>query len=148
LSIRVSPELAQLPAFVRAGSILPIAPVVQSTGETPQGPLTLRVYVGDQCTGELYQDDGKTYACKQGAYLRMKFSCEKTAEGLRLKTSPPEGTYPAWWKEMRAEIYGFTPRQGNVLINAKALSAPIDRQAQSISFAFADDGKGAEIEVK
>jgi len=36
-SIRVTPELSQLPVFVRAGSILPIAPVVQSTNETPQG---------------------------------------------------------------------------------------------------------------
>jgi alpha-glucosidase len=147
LSIRVAPELSKLPVFVRAGAILPIAPVVQSTGETPQGSLTLRVYVGDQCSGKLYQDDGTTYAYRQGVYLRMNFSCEKTAGGLRLKISPHEGTYPAWWKEIRAEIYGLTSPQGNVRVNARAVSLPVDRQAQSISFAFADDGKGTDIEV-
>jgi hypothetical protein len=76
--VRISPELAKLPVFVRAGSILPIAPIVQSTNETPNGPLTLRVYVGNQCMEELYQDDGKTYAYQRGNYLRMNFSCEET----------------------------------------------------------------------
>jgi alpha-glucosidase len=148
LAVRISPELAKLPVFVRAGSILPIAPLVQNTNEIPQGPLTLRVYVGNQCAGELYQDDGKTYAYQHGIYLRMKFSCENTAEGMRLKISPHEGTYPAWWKEIRAEIYGWTPTQGIVLVNTKVNSSSIDRQAQSISFLIGDDGMGAEVEVK
>jgi alpha-glucosidase len=148
LSVRVSPELASLPVYVRAGSILPIAPLVQSTNETPQGPLTLRVYAGDACSGELYQDDGKTYAYQHGNYLRMSFRCQKTAEGLHLKISPHEGTYPAWWKEIRAEIYGWSPTEGKILVNAKAVSLRIDRQAQSIGFTIADDGNGVEIEVK
>jgi alpha-glucosidase len=148
LALRISPGLAKLPVFVRAGSILPIAPIVQSTNETPQGPLTLRVYAGDRCEGELYQDDGKTYAYQHGIYLRMKFSCEQTAEGMRLRISPHEGTYPAWWKEIHAEIYGWTPKHGNVFVNAKEISSPIDRKAQSIGFQIADDGKGAEVEVK
>jgi alpha-glucosidase len=148
LTVRVSPELAKLPVFVRAGSILPIAPIVQSTSETPQGPLTLRIYVGDQCAGKLYQDDGVTYAYQHGIYLRMKFGCKKTAAGLHLSISPHEGAYPAWWKEIRAEVYGWTPRLGNVLVDAKAIVSPIDRQAHSISFLIKDDGKGAEVEVQ
>jgi alpha-glucosidase len=40
----VTPTLEQLPVFIRGGSILPIAPLTQSTSETPAGPLTLRVY--------------------------------------------------------------------------------------------------------
>ena len=66
LSISLSPKMAELPVFVRAGSILPIAPVVQSTDHNSKGPLTLRVYMGDACSGELYQDDGKTYAYRAG----------------------------------------------------------------------------------
>jgi alpha-glucosidase len=148
LSIRISPELAQLPVFVRAGSILPIAPVVQSTDETPQGPLTLRVYVGDRCSGDLYQDDGKTYAYQRGVFLRMKFSCEKSIDGLRLKISPHEGSYPAWWKEIRAEIYGWTPKKGEIFVNAKKIPAHIDRELQSVGLTFVDSGYGAEVEVK
>jgi alpha-glucosidase len=146
--IRVVPELSQLPVFVRAGSILPLAPLVQSTNETPQGPLTLRVYVGDGCAGELYQDDGKTYDYLKGIYLRMKFSCKKTAEGLSLTIGPHEGTYPAWWKEIRAEIHGLTLRQRIALINSKAVSLTADPKAQSVGLVIVDNGKGADVELK
>jgi alpha-glucosidase len=83
LSIGVTPELTQLPVYVRAGSILPMAPLTQSTNETPKGALTLRVYAGDGCAGELYQDDGKTYEFQHGMYLRAKFSCQVDSEGGR-----------------------------------------------------------------
>jgi alpha-glucosidase len=148
LSIRVSPTLASLPVYVRAGSILPVAPLVQSTSETPNGPLTLRVYVGEPCAGELYQDDGKTYAYQQGAFLRIKFRCEKTADGLALTIGEHEGAYPAWWKSLRFEIYGWAPQQRKILVNGKAVPLPIEHQAQGIRFTIADDGKGAAVEVK
>jgi alpha-glucosidase len=147
-SIRVTPELAQLPVFVRAGSILPIAPLVQSTNEPPQGPLTLLVYVGDKCAGELYQDDGKTYAFQHGAYLRMKFGCERTAEGVHLNISSHEGSYPAWWKDIHFEIYGFTPVQDEIVVNSKTVPALMDREPLRIGFQIADDGKGLDVELK
>jgi alpha-glucosidase len=148
LTIRVTPALDQLPVFARAGSILPIAPVVQSTNQTPHGPLTVRVFVGDQCAGELYLDDGKTFAYQHGAFLRMKLSCEKTAEGLHLTLGPHMGSYPAWWKEIRAEIHGWTPTLGRVFVQEKEAPIHIDREAHSIGFVIADDGHGAEVVVK
>jgi alpha-glucosidase len=148
LTVHVSPKLSSLPVYVRAGSILPIAPLVQSTNETPNGPLTLRIYMGDSCSGELYQDDGKSYRYQHGDFLRMKFSCEKTDGGLLLKISSHEGTYPAWWKEIRAEIYGWSAAQEKVLVNGKAVSARIERRAQSAAVVISDDGKGAEIEIR
>jgi alpha-glucosidase len=147
-SIRVAPELSQLPVFVRAGSILPISPVVKSTGETPQGPLTLRVYPGDGCSGELYQDDGKTYAFQRGVYLRMKFSCNRTAEGMRLDISSHEGSYPAWWKQVHVEIFGLTPKQSELHVNGKKISAAMDGNPQSTGFTVEDDGKGEVIEIQ
>jgi len=148
LSVTVTPTLAQLPVFVRAGSILPIAPIVQSTNQTPQGALTLRIYAGDHCAGSLYQDDGKTYAFQHGEYLKVHFSCEITAQGLRLTLSSHEGAYPAWWKEIRAEVYGWSPKQNKVFANDKELPIPVDQNPQSIGFTLADNGKGAEIEVR
>jgi alpha-glucosidase len=148
LSVRITPALAQLPVFVRAGSILPIAPIVQSTNQTPQGPLTLRIYVGDRCAGSLYQDDGKTYAFHHGAYLKMNFSCEITAQGLRLTLSPHDGSYPAWWKEIHAEVYGWSAKQDRVFAHDQELPIHIEHGPQSISFTLPDDGKGQEVEVK
>jgi alpha-glucosidase len=148
LSVRVSSELAQLPVFVRGGSILPVGPVVQSTSETPVGPLTLRVYVGDQCSGELYQDDGKTYAYRRGVYLRMKFRCEKTSAGLHLTIGPHEGSFPAWWKDIHAEIYGWTPSKDEVVVNARKIPAHIDHESARVDLMIEDNGAGADIQLQ
>jgi alpha-glucosidase len=77
----------------------------------------------------------------------MKFSCQRTAEGMRLNISSHDGSYPAWWKEVHVEIYGFSPTRSEIYVNAKKISAPIDRHPQSIGFVIADNGAGAEIQI-
>ena len=144
-TVNISPKLAELPVYVRPGTILPLASLVQSTGETPKGPLTLRIYVGSECAGSFYQDDGKTFAFEHGAYLRMKFSCQLTKGGLRLNVSAHEGSYPAWWKQIRAEIYGWKPDRGVVFIDSETSPAPLARESQRVAFVFTDDGKGVQI---
>jgi alpha-glucosidase len=146
-AIRVTPHLDRLPVYVRAGSILPMAPLVESTNETPRGPLTLRVYAGDSCTGALYQDDGKSFAYEKGTYLRMKFGCQLMQEGLQLNISQHEGSYPAWWKEIRVEVYGWAPKDGVVTIDSKKAALNINRGTNCANFLIPDDGKGTEIEI-
>lgn len=147
-SARVSPSLSQLPVYVRAGSILPIEPLVESTSEPPRGPLTLRVYAGDNCSGQVYQDDGKTFAFQKGEYLRESFSCDVSGETMQLKIGAREGTYPAWWKNIRVEVYGWSPSKGQVLVNGAVAKMRIDRSEHSVAFTLVDDGKLSEVEVR
>src|SRR5262249_22952114 len=51
-------DLATLPLYVRAGTILPLDPVRQYTGEKVDGPLTLIVHPGADGQATLYEDDG------------------------------------------------------------------------------------------
>jgi len=148
LSIQVTPQLAQLPVYVRAGSILPMAPVTQSTNEIPNGALTLRIYPGDGCVGELYLDDGKTYEFQHGNYLRMKFSCQVNSEGIQLTIGPHQGSYPAWWKDIRIEVFGVTPKLRELFVNSKKIAQGIEANANGADFVVVDDGKGADIEVR
>jgi len=149
VTVQLHPELASLPVFVRGGAVLPVAPLVQSTNEKPQGPLTLRVYRGaqaDACTGNLYLDDGETYAYRTGAFLRVRFTCATDAEGIHLHISPHEGSYPAWWKEVRVEMYGWNEQRNQVLINGRAnASTAINPLPHGMSLTVADDGKGEDL---
>ena len=147
-STSVPSTLSQLPVYVRAGSILPIQPLVESTNETPNGPLTLRVYAGDNCSGQLYQDDGKTFAFKNGDFLRESFACEVSGESMRLRIGARDGTYPAWWKQIRVEIYGWSPSKGHVLVNGAVLKTRVDRSEHGVIFTIADDGKPTEAEIR
>jgi alpha-glucosidase len=153
-SIQVQPESASLPVFVRAGSIVPMEPLVQSTSEVPDGPLTLRVYAGNACSGDLYLDDGKSYAFERGDSLRMHFSCKVTPDGLELSIGAHQGPYAAWWKQIRVEVFGWAPKQNKVLITANSAgpgsSAPlaIENLPQGVFVNVPDDGKGMELRLQ
>lgn len=146
-AVRVHPELNALPVFVRPGSILPIAPVVQSTEDTPQGPLTLRVFPGDHCAGSLYVDDGKTFAYRKGEVLRMRFTCSvDLANGeVRVHLSAHSGTFAAWWKAIRVEINGVD-RPMQAYVNGQPAKSVAD--GERITVEVPDGGHGAEISVR
>jgi len=116
--IMVQPRLDELPMYVRAGAIVPMQPVTQSTSEAPGGPLTLRVYVpasGASCSGEIYQDDGATYDFRHGAYFRQSFTCSIATNGaLSVDLAKPEGSFTPWWKEIRVEVIGFAAKSASL----------------------------------
>jgi alpha-glucosidase len=148
LMIGIHPELASLPVFVRGGAILPIAPLTQSTNEIPQGDLTLRVYSGDECAGHLYLDDGKTYAYKTGASLRMDFHCEVNPDGIQIRLGEHNGSYPAWWQQIRIEIYGWSPREHAVRLNGRSTDVMVDLLPNRVALTIPDDGRGEVLELK
>ena len=143
-----TPKLDRLPVYVRGGSILPMAPLVESTDETPAGPLTLRVYAGEPCAGSLYEDDGRTFAYRRGVYLRMKFRCEVSAERLRITIGAWEGSWPAWWKQIRLEVYGWTPASNQITIDGRPSGLAIERMDNGFAFVVADTEAGTSVEVR
>jgi alpha-glucosidase len=144
-TIRIHPELAMLPVFVRPGAILPTEPLVQNTEEKPHGPLTLRVFTGPHCSGNLYQDDGTTFAYKRGQYLRMNFSCDVLpgGRGLAIHVGKHEGDYPAWWDEIALEVNGLTTAPVSATVNGR--STGITTSGESFSLRAPDPGTGMEI---
>ena len=148
LTAAAEPSLDTLPVFVRGGSILPVAPLVESTNETPNGPLTLRVYAGSACSGTLYQDDGKTYAYQHGEFLRMRFDCQAKPDGFHLQVSQHEGSYAAWWKELRIEVYGWNPTVRQGLVNGKPLSSTFASIPNGLAITVPDDGHGLDLVLR
>jgi alpha-glucosidase len=147
--LRIQPKLETLPVYVREGTILPLQPLVQSTEETPQGPLTLRVYPGRDCHGSLYLDDGKTLAYTRGEFLRVSFSCEITPNGLILHVGERQGTFPPWWNRIRVEVYGWDSATASVSLGGKAIEqmASIDRAKHRLSLEINYETHGSELEI-
>lgn len=113
--VYVQPGLGDLPVYARGGAIVPMQPLVQSTDETPNGPLTLRVFppaAGEPCAGDLYTDDGKSYDFRKGAYMRLHITCSVAVDGALSVILPKrEGSYRPWWHELRIEAVGITPKE-------------------------------------
>jgi alpha-glucosidase len=148
LAVQADPTLATLPVYVRAGAILPMQPLVQSTDETPQGPLTLRIYAGDDCRGSLYTDDGESLAYERGDFLRVRFTCAATAKGMRITIAKHEGSYIPWWKELRLEIYGWNPPRGAIFEDGRMAHAPIEHGENFVAITVPDSEPGAAIEIQ
>jgi alpha-glucosidase len=128
-------------------------PLVQSTNETPQGALELRVYPGEAgegraCGGSLYLDDGKTMAYRHGDFLRMMFTCSESAGGLRIHISAHEGSYAAWWKQLRVEVYGSGAPSATMIAGGRRRSIAVARDAHAVAFDVEDDGKGIDLELQ
>ena len=77
LSGQASP-LEAIPIFVRAPALVPLAPLIQHTGELPGGALEVQIYATGHATNvsfSLMEDDGETtsYAIK-GAFRNTTFT--------------------------------------------------------------------------
>jgi alpha-glucosidase (family GH31 glycosyl hydrolase) len=73
------------PIFVKAGSIIPMGPVLQYVDEAPADPLTLDTYPGGATSYTLYEDDGVSQGYMGGAYSTTKFSADNTSGKLTMK---------------------------------------------------------------
>jgi alpha-D-xyloside xylohydrolase len=62
--------LAEMPLFVRAGSIVPMSPVIEYA-EQAEDPIELRIYTGADADFALYQDDGNTYNYEKGEHATV-----------------------------------------------------------------------------
>lgn len=144
--VRETPRLDRLPVFVRAGSIIPRQAVVQSTAETPTGPLDLHVYPGAACEGLLYADDGHSLAYRRGVLLRQTVRCARTAAGLRITFDAREGSYKPWWQAIRVTVHGWTGG-GAVALHDRAVASDTDAAAQTLAFTIPDQPDAATITV-
>jgi alpha-glucosidase len=146
--VKITPQVDVLPVFVRAGSILPFAPVVESTQEKPEGPLTLKVYPGEGCEGSLYQDDGISFAYKQKDFLRVKYSCESTQDGLRLQIGTREGSFQPWWSGVQVTIFGWNSAPGKISYAGQAIAdARFDVAAHSLTVVLPERADGGVLEI-
>jgi alpha-glucosidase len=150
-------SLDTLPVFVRAGAIIPEQPLVQSTDEKPEGPLTLRVYpptgFNKDCKGSIYQDDGVSYDFERGQFLRVNFTCRLSAQGIIVAVTPPEGSFAPWWKLLSIEVYGAskpaTAANASALYGGTAgpISTAYDAEHHRITALIPDAGKGLELQL-
>jgi alpha-glucosidase len=148
IEVNIKPVLAELPVFVRGGSIIPRQPLVQSTSETPKGPLELRVYPGPNCRGSIYQDDGVTFAYRRGEFLRQSFTCEVVEGETRVKLGAHEGSYAPWWKETELVLYGQAANAGVTLDGKPVSGGAYDAVNRVLRVRIADQPRGGEVRVK
>jgi alpha-glucosidase len=109
--VQADAPLERMPVYVRAGSVLPMGPVLQHTGEWPPETLNLHLYPGD---GEswLYEDDGYSMAYRSGEFQLTHFTCQARGGAWSVRRQV-RGPFQPSYDQFEIHIHGFktTPRQ-------------------------------------
>jgi alpha-D-xyloside xylohydrolase len=132
-AIDAAAPLERMPLFVRAGSIVPVGPEIQYTGEKPGGDITLLVFTGANGGFELYEDDGLSYGYEKGEFARIPLRFDAASGALTIGARA--GSFPGMPEERTFKVRWI--RDG------AEPPAELDASAdQTVSY------KGAEVTIK
>jgi alpha-glucosidase (family GH31 glycosyl hydrolase) len=81
-------DLATMPLYVRAGAVVPHGPVKQYVDEVVDAPLTLVVYPGADGSSTWYEDDGRSFAYRSGAWMKVAMTWANATRRLTLALAP------------------------------------------------------------
>jgi len=101
-TVNAAAPIDTLPLYVKAGSVLPLGPVIQHAEENPAAPLELRVYRGADGAFTLYEDDGTTYDYEKGAYTEIPITWNEA--GQKLTVGARRGSFPGMVAEREFRV--------------------------------------------
>lgn len=81
-SVLVDAPIDQIPVFVKAGSIVPVGPVVQYSDQNSNETLELRIYEGANGEFTFYEDEGDNYNYENGKFSTITFVWNDDAKTL------------------------------------------------------------------
>lgn len=109
-SIDRQTPLATMPLYVRGGTILPMGPEEEYTGEHPDAPLEVRIYPGADADFSLYDDDGTSYGYEKGQSTRVRLHWDDTSRTVSIATR--EGSFATMQPQRVFRFVLVGPSQG------------------------------------
>lgn len=104
-------SLDKLPLYIKAGSIIPMQSLVESTSEMPSDTLVLHIYNGNKTNSfSYYEDDGESYKYQSGDYYKRTISFNPAINTIGF--SKAEGSYTSRFRFIKIILHGFAKISG------------------------------------
>ena len=107
--------------FVKAGTILPLAPVMQYAQQSQWDNLDIIVYPGSDAVFTLYEDEGDNYNYERGMYSTIEMKWNDKSRTLTIGDC--QGTFPGMLQQ----------RKFNVRLAGSDIVKPIGYKGKSVS---------------
>jgi alpha-D-xyloside xylohydrolase len=130
-SITAEAPLERIPIYVRAGSIVPYGPLVESVAGKPD-PIDLRVYAGANGDFTLYEDEGDNYDYEHGAHSVIPIHWDDKSSALTIGAR--EGSFPGMLEHRTFRVVVVGNGQGTGIASSSEPDATV-----------AYDGKSATV---
>lgn len=101
-------DLETMPLYVRAGSILPLGPVKQFTGEKTDESLSITIYPGADGSFLLYEDDGTSFNYRRGEWMGIQLTWDDSRRTLHMQLAPGSRMLPPGRKLVLIRIGDLT----------------------------------------
>jgi alpha-D-xyloside xylohydrolase len=88
--VKTAAPLDRIPLFVKAGSIIPMGKIIQSSAEKSD-TLEICIYKGADARFDLYEDEGDNYNYEKGVYSTISFMWNEKKQVLTIDTK--KGNY-------------------------------------------------------
>jgi alpha-glucosidase (family GH31 glycosyl hydrolase) len=117
-------DLATLPLYVRAGSILPLSPVKQFAGERVDQPLSISIYPGGDASFLLYEDDGSSFNYRKGEWMGIQMDWQDGNRTLTLRLAPGSQMLPPLRRNLEVKLRQQTR---SAIFDGSTLEVPFER---------------------
>jgi alpha-glucosidase len=141
--------LGRMPVFVRGGSILTLGNSRQSTAQ-PLTELTLEVYPDAEAAGlwTLIEDDGETFAYRNGSIAETELTITGLTEGASLTVGARLGRYVPQPRTLIMRIH-LPKAPAAVLVDGlEASDWRWDAAQGAVEFCLPDTGVGLTLDVR
>jgi alpha-D-xyloside xylohydrolase len=95
-TLNAAAPIETMPLYVKAGSIVPMGPVMQYATEKPADDLELRIYPGANGEFRFYEDENDTYNYEKGSFAA--FTLRWNDKARQLSISDTKGNFPGMLK--------------------------------------------------
>ncbi len=120
--IMIECPLDKLPVFAKAGSIIPMQTIIQSTSEKPSDTLFVHVYFGNEASVyTYYEDDGSTYSYEKGNFIESKMSFQPDSKNIVLEPLTSD-SYNSKFKTIAVILHGFETVANQLKVNGKSIN--------------------------
>ena len=99
-------DLETIPLYVREGSIVPLGPVKQFTGERVDGPFSVLIYPGVDASFLLYEDDGASFKYRKGEWMGIQMEWDDKRRSLGLHLAPGSRLLPPGPRTIAVQLDG------------------------------------------
>lgn len=136
-TLEVATPLEHMPIYVKAGSVVPMQPVMQYSDEKPVETLTLHVYpparstAGESFESVLYEDAGDTWNFETGEAYRCTFSGQVEGDKLEIATHV-DGSFVPTWTAWAVTVHGVSAPPAAVVAGARPI--PFTHEGQTLRF--------------
>lgn len=100
--LTVDVPMNMMPLYVKAGSVIPMGPVMQYATEKPADNIELRIYRGADGSFTFYEDENDNYNYEKGA--KATFTLNWNDKARQLSITATKGSFPGMLKSRKFNV--------------------------------------------